>query len=118
MIETLKHCARLRCPSCGHLPIFKAPFRIRQHCPSCGMVFEREDGYFVGAIMVNIIATEMVILAIYLFCLLTIGFSERFIFFILFPMGLISPAVFYHHSWSLWLSFNYLIDLRSWDKSF
>jgi Protein of unknown function (DUF983) len=36
-------------------------------CPKCGIVFEREDGYWVSAIIVNTAATEAV------FALLFIG---------------------------------------------
>jgi uncharacterized protein (DUF983 family) len=116
MIETLVRCALLRCPECGLLPIFSAPFKIRHHCPACGSLIEREEGFFVGAMFVNAITTELTILAACVIGMLTIGFNERLIMTVLFPMGLLLPVVFYHHSWSVWLNINHLIDSLSGDK--
>jgi hypothetical protein len=28
---------------------------MRDHCPSCGLAFEREPGYWVGAVIINTI---------------------------------------------------------------
>lgn len=43
---------RRRCPRCGE-PAFHSWFTMREHCPSCGLRFEREPGYWVGAVIVN-----------------------------------------------------------------
>lgn len=108
--KILSRCVGLRCPACGGASIFRAPFRRRHHCPACGALFEREEGYFVGAISVNVITTELVILLVYILCLLTISFNETLIFVVLLPLALLFPVAFYHHSWSLWLSFDHLIE--------
>lgn len=47
-----------RCPRCGASKLFRRWFRIVEHCPGCGLRFEREDGYWVGAIIVNTAVTE------------------------------------------------------------
>jgi uncharacterized protein (DUF983 family) len=117
MIDTLIRCIRLRCPACGRLPVFVAPFKRRRSCPSCGAQFDREEGYFVGAIMINVVGTEVALLAAYLICLSTVGFGERLILTFFLPMGLILPVAFYHHSWSVWLSLNHWIDSLSNDES-
>lgn len=108
--SVLSRCAALRCPACGHAAIFDAPFRVRHHCSSCAALFEREEGFFVGAIMINVVTTELVGLAGYFVCLLAIGYSERLILTTVLPLSLIFPAVFYHHSWSLWLSLDYVVE--------
>jgi uncharacterized protein (DUF983 family) len=60
---------RLRCPNCGGRPIFHSWFRMRRHCPACGLPLERgEQGYQVGSYMFNIIAAEL----IFALCLLAI----------------------------------------------
>lgn len=110
MITVLTRCVGLRCPACGGSPIFRAPFKVRHHCPACGALFEREEGYFVGALSINVVTTELVILVTYLLCLMTIGFDERLILFVLLPAALVFPVLFYHHSWSLWLGFDHLIE--------
>ena len=38
-----------RCPWCGRGKIFRGVLAMNQACPSCGVVFEKEPGYFVGA---------------------------------------------------------------------
>lgn len=47
---------RRRCPRCGE-PAFESWFRMREHCPSCGHRFEREPGYWVGAVIINTTVT-------------------------------------------------------------
>lgn len=56
--------ARLHCPNCGAGGIFTTWFRMRGACPACALDFERrEQGYIVGAYMLNIIAAELIWLA-------------------------------------------------------
>jgi uncharacterized protein (DUF983 family) len=49
---------RLRCPNCGRGHLFTSWFRLRERCPVCQVWLEREEGYFVGAMAVNIIIGE------------------------------------------------------------
>ncbi|MCA1613698.1 MAG: hypothetical protein LC800_06020, partial [Acidobacteria bacterium] len=53
IIRTLLRGLALRCPVCGRSSIAKQPFRIRHYCPRCGALFQREEGFFVGAIAIN-----------------------------------------------------------------
>lgn len=58
---------RLRCPNCGGGPVFSTWFRMRAHCPACGLPLERgEEGYQVGSYMFNIIAAELLFAALFL----------------------------------------------------
>ena len=109
-IKTLLRGLRLRCPACGRSSIVERLFHIKHHCPACGVLFKREEGFFVGAIMVNVVTTEVAIILIYLGCLLLTNLKDQSIITILFVFGLLFPVAFYHHSWSLWLAFDYLIE--------
>lgn len=109
-IRVLKRCLRLNCPACGETSIVERPFRIRHHCPVCMSLFKREDGFFVGAILANVVITELVILILCFFTLLVIGASYESVLVVLFIVALIFPVAFYHHSWSLWLGFDYLVE--------
>jgi uncharacterized protein (DUF983 family) len=40
---------RQRCPVCRRGSIFRGSLTTNERCPVCGIVFEREEGYFVGA---------------------------------------------------------------------
>jgi hypothetical protein len=70
----------------------------------------REAGFFVGAILVNVVTTDFVILAIYALSLLVLGFDSPWILTVLFVAALLFPAAFYHHSWSIWLGFDHLVE--------
>jgi uncharacterized protein (DUF983 family) len=49
-----------RCPSCGSRGIFETYFRLREHCPGCGLHLSRhEHGYQVGAYLLNIAVSEL-----------------------------------------------------------
>ena len=47
-----------RCPYCGSPGIFDGYFGLRERCPRCGVRFEREEGYFLGAYALNLIVAE------------------------------------------------------------
>ena len=109
-IRVLKRCLRLDCPACGETSIVDRPFHIRHHCPVCLSLFKREDGFFVGAILANVVITELVILVFCFFCLLVLGADYEKVLVVLFIVALIFPVGFYHHSWSFWLGFDYLVE--------
>ena len=54
---------RKRCAVCGSGDLFERRFRMRDHCPTCGTKFEREAGFFVGALFVNFALTEVLMFA-------------------------------------------------------
>jgi uncharacterized protein (DUF983 family) len=107
---TIWRALKLRCPVCGRGSIIRRPFHVNRQCPACGAVFQREEGFFVGAIMANVVATEILILLVYFVCLMLTGLGEQIILTILFVVGLSFPLLFYHHSWALWLALDHLIE--------
>lgn len=42
-----------RCGRCGSGKLFDGWFRLKEHCPRCGMRFEREEGAFTGVYLLN-----------------------------------------------------------------
>jgi uncharacterized protein (DUF983 family) len=52
---------RQRCPVCGKGKVFVGFFKTHEHCPVCQFVYEREPGYYTGAIAVNLVITELLI---------------------------------------------------------
>lgn len=103
---------RLRCPRCGHAPIFRGWFTLLASCGGCGLRFEREQGYFVGAIYLNYAATVLVAIPGYfaLDFLVGLGLGPQLIlwggFCIVFPLW------FFRYSKSLWLALDYFFDPR------
>ena len=46
--------ATKRCARCGSGRLFTRWFDIVDDCPQCGLHFEREEGYWAGALAINI----------------------------------------------------------------
>jgi uncharacterized protein (DUF983 family) len=53
-----------RCPRCGSGGLFKGYFEMTDRCPGCGCRFEcrPEDGFFLGALTINLAITEGLLL--------------------------------------------------------
>jgi uncharacterized protein (DUF983 family) len=57
----------LRCPNCGGGGLFVGFFRMKERCPTCGMLLERgESDYFIGAYTLNLIAVEILLATAFL----------------------------------------------------
>jgi uncharacterized protein (DUF983 family) len=54
---------RKRCGVCGGRRVFDSWFHMKDTCPTCGTRFEREAGFFGGALFVNFAFTEIVMFA-------------------------------------------------------
>jgi hypothetical protein len=74
------------------------------------VLFKREDGFFVGAIMANVVTTEFVILVLYIASLPVINSRFELVLTGLSIVALIFPIAFYHHSWSFWLGFDHVVE--------
>lgn len=74
------------------------------------MRFEREPGYFVGAIYVNYAATVGLMLAGFLaldrYAVLAVSTQIA----VWSAFGIVFPLVFFRHARSLWLSVEYLVN--------
>jgi uncharacterized protein (DUF983 family) len=44
---------RLRCPRCRQGRMFRSLLQMNDPCPQCGLIFQREEGYFLGAMYVS-----------------------------------------------------------------
>ena len=106
----LLRCLRLRCPACGGASIVARPFQIRDHCPSCGAHFKREEGFFVGAVAINLVTTEAVIILMCIAGAFVVGFEFEAMLVPLLATAFLFPLAFYHHSWSAWLTFDHLVE--------
>lgn len=110
LLKTLTRGLLLRCPVCGESNVFRAPFQVRHDCPACRALFQREAGFFVGAIMLNVVVTEGAVMLAFGLCLLVLGGSDTLTLPVLFAVALLFPVLFYHHSWSLWLAGDHVVE--------
>ena len=111
LLKTLARGLRLRCPVCGESNVFRAPFQVRRECPACGALFQREAGFFVGAIMVNVVVTAAAVMLAFGICVFAPGGGAGSLTLpVLFAVALLFPVLFYHHAWSLWLAGDHAVE--------
>ena len=92
--------------------MYHSLFRMNTHCDYCDLVYEREQGYFVGAIYLNVIATESLLLGSLMIYTLIAGNISQTILTVLIVLAVILPLVFFHHSRSLWLCVDHILNPR------
>lgn len=104
---------KLRCPECGEGKLYEKRFRMFPVCTVCGLKFEREQGYFIGAMYINYGATVFIAFPGYF----ALGLITHIPFFINFGIwtlvSAIFPIFFYRYSRSLWLNIDYSINQSS-----
>lgn len=71
--RTIRRALLLRCPVCGSGGIVRRWFGIAERCPACGMVLERIEGNWIGALGLNVIVTFVL-----LFLTLVVGFAVTY----------------------------------------
>ena len=101
---------RLRCPRCGIGPLFRGPFTMHPECLVCDLPFEREQGYFVGAIYVNYGATVVVLVAGFLAVQRLTDLSLAVQLLLGAATAIVFPLAFFRHSRSLWMSLDYAVN--------
>lgn len=80
-------------------------------CPRCGLHFEREEGYWLGAMMVNLAVTEMVFVAV------LVGMGVAFwpdvpwttVFIVGVLVTVAVPLFFYPFSKTIWVAGDLLV---------
>lgn len=103
---------RLRCPNCGKGKLFRHSYTMYDRCASCGWVFEREEGYWTGAMAINLVTTEL-LLAAFAVPLSIIEVPVAWLLGIGIPVAVALPFLFYWHAKSLWMSLDFLLHPAS-----
>jgi len=57
---------RQRCPRCLEGQVYSGWLRMKETCPECGHRFQREPGYFLGAMYISYPLSVVVLAAAYL----------------------------------------------------
>lgn len=102
---------RLRCPICRSGKIFSGQFAMNQQCPQCRYVFEREPGYFLGAVVIGYTIPLFVVPAIAVLARLAapwLSWEWAFIVAAVFYLGLV-PLVF-RYSRAIWIYIDNWLD--------
>ncbi|HWP57544.1 MAG TPA: DUF983 domain-containing protein [Candidatus Acidoferrales bacterium] len=100
----------LSCPRCGARGIFQSFWNLRRRCPACRLKFEREQGYFVGAIYLNYAATVSIVVPGYFLLDYFAGVSLRTQLLVWGSAAVIFPIAFFPFSKGLWLGLGYMLS--------
>jgi uncharacterized protein (DUF983 family) len=109
-ITLLNRGLRLRCPRCGAGALFQGWLKMHQHCASCHLQFEREQGYFIGAMYMNYAFTVAITVSGYfvLEWLTNISLAQQLALWG--SVSILAPLALFRHARGLWLSFDYMFN--------
>ena len=84
-------------------------------CPECGLSYFPEQGYYVGAMIINYVATTAVVVAIFLVSLLFRDFTmlstnSKILLWMAFAIALSLSLT--RHAYSFWLGIDFWIKPR------
>lgn len=100
----------LRCPRCLEGRIWKGFLSMNETCPVCGLVFEREPGYFTGAMVVSYVLAVPVLGATVI-GLMTLGALDAVAALLIGDTAyLILVPFIFRYSRVVWLHFDWKID--------
>lgn len=100
----------LRCPMCAEGRLFRGWVSMHQRCESCGFVFERGPGYFLGSTYINYGVTTLTTTATYIWLRFIVGVPRTWLVSGLALFCVIFPLVFFRYARSMWLSFDSWLD--------
>ena len=95
-----------RCARCGSRHLFKHWMTMVPDCPRCGLHFEREQGYWAGALAINMILVGgLFAIAFGIAIVLTLpDIPVGPLLAILVPIMIIGPIVAYPFSKTIWVA--------------
>jgi uncharacterized protein (DUF983 family) len=98
--------ATKRCARCGGSKLFHHWFTMVPDCPRCGLHFEREEGYWVGAVAINTIIIGALFLIVFVVAMiLTVpDIPWVQVLMIVIPVVGLGPLVTYPFSKTFWVA--------------
>ena len=63
------------CPLCGGRGIFHRVVSMEERCPTCGLVFKRDDGHWLGSWFLNICVSQILV-AVVLFVAFAVTYPD------------------------------------------
>jgi uncharacterized protein (DUF983 family) len=108
---------RGRCPRCGEGAIFppllsRRALAMYSHCPVCGLDYEPEPGYFLGAMYVSYTMGILTILPVALALILVAGAALAVTMLVALAQALVTMMFMYRASRVVWLHLDQVLDPR------
>ena len=113
MHARLQAIMKQKCPVCLRGAAFRRGITMNNRCPSCGLHFEREQGYFLGTLYIAYVLAVPVLSVLTAACwLLGFGSAGRSFTLAMIAFLPISPMVF-RYSRVIWMHVDQIIDPRA-----
>jgi len=96
-----------RCPYCASPGIYDGYFALRERCPWCGVRFEREEGYFLGAYALNLIVAEFLGLGLAIILIFKTDLRDLQLIWqelIAVTLAIAFPVAFFPYSRTVWIA--------------
>jgi hypothetical protein len=103
-----------RCPLCATRKLFTGWFRMKERCPGCGYLFEREEGFFLGAYVINLAIAQGMVILLAIVPLIVRLASDPNASIVPFLVGgilgaVLAPVIFYPWSKTIWTAFDLML---------
>ena len=103
-----------RCAVCGSGKLFTRWFRMKERCPRCGYRFEREEGFFLGAYVINLAFAQGMVILLAVVPLIVRLADDPDASILPFAVGgflgaVVGPMVFYPWSKTVWTAFDLIL---------
>ena len=103
-----------RCPICGTGNLFTRWFRMKERCPGCQYLFEREEGFFLGAYVINLAIAQGLVILLAIVPLIIRMASDPDASIMPFVLGgligaVAAPMFFYPWSKTIWTAFDLML---------
>jgi uncharacterized protein (DUF983 family) len=113
--QIVRRAAHWRCPHCGRGRLFRGVFRMLPRCPECGLSYFPEQGYYVGAMIINYVATTAVVIMVFLLSVMfrdftTLSTDSKILLWMAFAIVL--SLLLMRHAYSFWLGLDFWIKPR------
>lgn len=111
IVRSLWEGLALICPLCHRGRMFRSRFSMHRACPTCGAVFEREEGARTGGMYINIVVTGVIFGIGFVAMEVLTPLSDTAIFLFWMAFMLLFPIVFYPHTRGLWVGIINLLGM-------
>ena len=103
-----------RCAVCGSGKLFTRWFRMKERCPRCGYRFEREEGFFLGAYVINLAFAQGMVILLAVVPLIVRLADDPDASILPFAVGgflgaVVGPMIFYPWSKTVWTAFDLIL---------
>jgi len=110
---------RKKCPICGTGNLFTGYFTLPDRCPRCDLEFEREEGYWLGAMVVAMGITEAIFGTVFVGGMLLTWPDVPWTAFLIAGLALnaIVPVALYPWSKTTWMGLHHAFVTTNRDET-